>query len=59
METHLISPLNEKYAKSDQSYDSISHFTSFLSLIKVYSSGVGRNFWGTGSEKENCICGLV
>lgn len=59
METGIICPLNEKSAKSDLSYDSVSHFASFLSLIKVYSSGVGGNCWGTASEKENCIYGLV
>lgn len=55
METGIPSPLNEKSAKSDLFYDSISHFTSFLTLIKMYNSGVGRNFWGTGSGKENWI----
>lgn len=55
METGILRPLNKISARSDLSYDSIFHFTSLLSLIKVYGFRVGRHFWGTGSNKENCI----
>lgn len=59
METGILRPLNKISARSDLSYDSIFHFTSLLSLIKVYGFRVGRHFWGTGSNKENCIYGFV